>query len=203
MERNQTPMKTKVRSDGYSLWMRPSEENVHMLLREKMAGLAALYGTPTFEPHVTLVEQISIDLRTMARKTKKLADSLQPLRITLGEIGLSGNDDLCKSIYIKAEATDELLNAESIALKAFPEGKTTQAYQPHLTLLYASMPRKEAERLIREHIDRRKGKDHYGAIGFTVGCIDLAHTDREDISAWKVVKSFPLNGIQVPDWDGK
>ena len=158
----------------------PSGE-AYTKLKNLISQLSEKYSTPVFEPHVTLIGSVLGPEDEILSKTSKLASVIEPYRIKLRKIGYL--DEYTKWLFIKAEKTDEVMNANLKARDIFNRQDDSE-YMPHLSLMYSNLPLK-----IREEIITEIGEE--SNITFDVGAIHLFSTTGEP-KEWYRVKEFAL-----------
>lgn len=133
------------RVNTYSLWLMPSErlyEQLHSLIQQ----LSKPYGTPEFEPHVTLIGSITGDLETIILNSAKLASTVPHYEIVLDAIG--HRDEFYRCLFAHVQHTDAVLNAHIHARDVF-ENTTTEKYMPHMSLMYGTLDTRIKKRIIK------------------------------------------------------
>lgn len=129
-----------------SFWLIPREP-VRRRLASLITALAARYGTPGFEPHLTVLGDVMADPATAAAALRSATAGLGPL--ALGVRGVGCGEAFFKSVFIELSASTLLLRLSERLRAALP-GARNYVLQPHLSLLYAEMPMAEKEVLRRE-----------------------------------------------------
>lgn len=128
----------------YSLWLEP-EGNIGYRLEEKIQKLSKKHNTPEFDPHVTLLGNLTYGETELIQLTHTLANSLHPLELLLTKVDC-GNS-FYQSIFIRVEKSEGLRSARRLACKLFDIDETDD-YMPHLSLLYGDMSRGDKERIV-------------------------------------------------------
>lgn len=128
----------------HSLWLSPFGEP-KFLVQDRIKKLSDRYSSPLFEPHVTLLGGLHTGVTELVQLTDTLAGSLRPFDIVLTDAGYT--DTFFQSLFIHVAKSEELLNARKIAEKLF-EIKPEESFNPHLSLLYGDLDRKEKERIL-------------------------------------------------------
>ncbi len=128
----------------YSLWLRPFGDAAFSLKR-RIRDLSAKYGSPSFEPHVTLLGGLTGSEAVLRQLTSSLAASLHPFDIVLTSAGYE--DSYFKSLYIHVQKSRELMNARTRAEQLFGHN-ADERYHPHLSLMYGNFPQEEKERIL-------------------------------------------------------
>ena len=116
----------------FSLWLMPSGQ-VYDSLLDLISKLSTLYNTPRFEPHVTLLGNLSLPEAEMESKTKRLAGLIKPLTVTLDT--LASTEEYFRCLFANAQKTDQLLEANRSARTIFDVGDEPE-FRPHLSLVY-------------------------------------------------------------------
>ena len=119
----------------YSVWLMPGAD-VRNRVQNKIIKLSEKNKTPVFDPHITLVSNIIGTEKEVVRKTRKLAESLEPFMIRLEKIGFS--DDYFKCLYSKVKDNNLLKKANSAAKKIFGFEESLE-YDPHMSLMYGTV----------------------------------------------------------------
>lgn len=169
---------------GYSLWLVPDfGSEVYRMLEQQITDVANKYQTPNFLPHVTLLGGLVGDEKSLCDKTQKLAETLNPYEIKLGEVGSNGT--YFQVLFSKVEQTKAVIDANSLAQDIFEVDKAT--YFPHLSLAYGDFSLEEVALLKREIT-----QDNF-AVGksFLAREIELWRTEGV-VQDWYKVATFPL-----------
>lgn len=137
-------MNSKLPTLGYALWLMPSGE-----VRQRLAGtileLSRQYGTPAFQPHVTLAGSIVGPAREVTSKMKDLAGRISPFTVRLTTA--DGLEEYFRCLFVRVAQTHPLLSGNEAARAIFRLPKRP-AFMPHLSLLYGSLPSKEKETIV-------------------------------------------------------
>jgi len=116
---------------------------------QRLAGtileLSRQYGTPAFEPHVTLAGGIVGPAREVDLQMKDLARRLPPLTIRLTTV--AGLEEYFRCLFVRVAQTRPIMSANEAAREIFRLPKRP-AFMPHLSLLYGSLKSIEKERII-------------------------------------------------------
>lgn len=133
-------------------------------------SLAAEYGGPLFDPHITLLAQIpDAAEQSLVEKARELVQSAKPFQITLADADADTRDLYFQSLFIHIAPSEELtrLRAESSRIFGMTD---TVPYMPHLSLLYGDYP----EERRRKTIDQMRP---YAGESFIADRIFLYRTD--------------------------
>jgi len=178
---------TMAEARGYSIWMMPSEQ-VYDELSGLIMKLSGEYGTPKFEPHVTLLRGIESLEEDVSHRTSELAKLIKPFKIELE--GLDQFDDPFRCLFIKAKETPELTDANLKARNVFSGGMGA-IYMPHLSLIYGNLSKDMKETIILNLKKEKEGKEP--AYGFDVDKLYLFSTQGGP-DKWYKSGEFPLTG---------
>jgi len=185
MRANKSPelrigMNSKLPTLGYALWLMPSGE-----VRQRLAGtileLSRQYGTPDFQPHVTLAGSIVGPAREVTSKMKDLAKRIPPFTVRLTTVG--GLEEYFRCLFVRVEQTHPITSANAAAQEIFRLPKQP-AFMPHLSLLYGSLPSNEKERIIA-------ALDHRFELEFKATTLHLYLIKREPAN-WRRVATCGL-----------
>ncbi len=174
------------KTSGYSLWLTPDvASQEYRSLSANIAELAGVYGTPLFEPHVTLIGGIQGTEAEVRARTQELADRLSTFTVQLGAIGSRGSYH--QSLFICADPSGELLRANAVARGIF--SIDTGDYFPHVSLAYGDFSPEQLQSL-RTRL--ASGSPIPGTV-FAVSGITLWRCDGE-VREWKKVADVPFAG---------
>ncbi len=115
----------------YSLWITPSGQ-LKTGLQKIINSLADEYNSPKFEPHMTLLGDVEMDLESMVEKTKALASKLAPFQVELGQASFSTT--YFQSVFVRVKASAQLMRANLAAKEIFEQDNNV--FMPHISLLY-------------------------------------------------------------------
>ncbi|HKL18630.1 MAG TPA: 2'-5' RNA ligase family protein [Halalkalibaculum sp.] len=131
-------------SDKYSLWLRPHGD-IAFSIQQRINKLSDKYGTPSFEPHVTLLSGIRYGETELIQLTETLAGALSPFDLLLTKAGY--RDKFYQSLFVHIKKSSELMNAYNTALQLFGY-EADEDFIPHLSLMYGDISREEKERIL-------------------------------------------------------
>ena len=117
----------------YHLWLAPSGET-YGALAAVIRNLARELGAPVFEPHVTLMADLEGTEREHLRRTKALAERLEPTRIGLTEP--SYTDEFFRCLFMHVDPTPDVMRLRTLAAEVFE--CDPQPFMAHLSLVYGS-----------------------------------------------------------------
>lgn len=168
-----------MRAKGYSLWLMP-QGNKYQLVSNVINDLAIKYNSPVFEPHVTLIGEVSGDEHEIVEKTEEFASHTAAFTIQLENIDIQ--DYFFRALFIKAKASRELLNLHKNAKQIFSMQNIPE-YMPHVSLLYGNVSLEEKEKIIQSIT--------VPFTEFTVETIHLYRTKGE-VNSWYKIYEFPF-----------
>lgn len=108
--------------------------------------LSERFGTPCFEPHLTLCSGSVDDMDPLIKIVAEMAGELPPLSLRIKGIGCS--DDYFRTLFVAFEP-DSLLAGLHERLGEIIRRREGALFRPHLSLLYREMPLAEKETLAR------------------------------------------------------
>jgi len=122
----------------YALWLVP-EASAEERLISVIEDLSDRYGCPRFLPHATILGGLGGTEQELIEKVDSLAGELQAIDVTA--TGLAMEPYYFTSFYLKLEPSAALLLSYQKATQVF----TAKAgnFNPHVSLLYGSVPRQE------------------------------------------------------------
>ncbi len=127
----------------YSLWLKPTGE-----VRAELAGiisrLSREHTAPLFEPHVTLIGELTGQEDELITRARQLAGQLDPFTVQFGE--LSCLDEFYRCLFIRLQEATPLMQANAQARTVFHR-ESDGKYMQHLSLLYANLPATAKEKI--------------------------------------------------------
>lgn len=170
---------------SYSLWLMPTG-GISVKLAHMISQLSMDYSTPSFEPHVTLLNGIIGPEEEIVKKAAQTASMLAPYEILLTRVDYL--DKYFRCLFINVEKTSEVMNTNAKTREVFHEYITdrhlTAEYMPHLSLLYGDISSQTKEAIIK-NIGREWN------LTFEATSIHLFLTEG-DVKDWHKLKEFPL-----------
>lgn len=162
-------------SDKYSLWLRPFGD-IAFSIQQRINKLSEKYGSPPFEPHVTLISGLRYGETELIQLTKTLAGSLKPFDLLLTKAGY--RDKFYQSLFVHVNKSEALMNAYRTALQLF-DLEEQEEFIPHLSLMYGDFSQEEKERILSV-----MGREFH--IRFEVHSLLLVKTEGEP-DEWKKI----------------
>ena len=115
-----------------SLWLMPPPA-IGARLAALIQDLSARYGTPAFEPHITLLGGIGGGEKDIAARSAHLAAATPPLPLRLTTVDQRAEYFQC--LFVHVAGTDALARASALARTLFDRTRDPE-YMPHLSLMY-------------------------------------------------------------------
>ena len=167
-----------------AFWLMPSGE-AKRVFASVINGLAQKLDAPLFEPHVTLhgaelEEQRAIEL------LEKVACNSATLRLQIG--GIEFSEKYAKTLYVQFRSSaDASAMSDAIAESAGPD--SGYEFDPHLSLLYKTMPNEQKQELARE-IRIPLERARFDAVKLV--SVPSSIEGPEDVHAWRTIAERPL-----------
>jgi len=170
------------RARGISIWLVP-EGDVREKLAARIAELSRRYGTPSFEPHVTLLGGIGEGEGEVLRRGALLAASARPIAIRLSAV--RRGDEYFRCLFLEAERSPDLLAAHEHASDLLG-ARGRAPFLPHLSLLYG--------RLAAEDVSATDEALHAVAlpVAFEARCLEI-HRTEGTVPEWRRLAAHPLS----------
>jgi 2'-5' RNA ligase len=115
-------------------------------LSQHILRLAQRYGTPPFEPHVTLAGGLWGPLDKVRSLTRELASSLHPFPVLTGLP--AGEDVFFRALYLTVRRSRPLMRANRLAADLFSLPRLP--YRPHVSLLYGDLSARRKAAIIEQ-----------------------------------------------------
>ncbi|KAI3830660.1 hypothetical protein MKW92_030990 [Papaver armeniacum] len=171
----------------YSVWAIPPAD-VQERVKKVMKSLRSEFDGPEFEPHVTVVGAIELTESDALVKFKSACENLKPY--TANVVSVATGTFFYQCVYLLLHPTPEV-NETAIHCWNHFGYNSSNAYMPHLSLLYADLT--EGEKL------RAKEKavaldENFGTLSFTISQLALYKTDTADktLKSWEKVAEYNL-----------
>jgi 2'-5' RNA ligase len=161
---------------SYHLWLKLSG-GAYRRFASLIQRLAQEMKGPVFEPHVTLLGNVTGEEQVLIGQTKKLATALEPFQITLGTPDYRETYFQC--LFLHAVETDPLRLAHTLAREVFTH-EPLASYMPHLSLVYGVYP-VNRKRMVIEQLPRDLPKS------FDINAVSLIRTESDDPEDWHEV----------------
>jgi len=129
----------------YTIWLVPSEP-VYSQLKTIIDKLSQEYDSPTFQPHLTILEHIEMDPSEIKQKLETLNKDLAGLELSLGPISFSTTSARC--VFVRVDSTAKLMQLNLDAKKLF--GFENDVFMPHISLMYGDCDMKTREKATKQ-----------------------------------------------------
>lgn len=178
------------RARGIALWLVPEPAAAQPIAR-LIATLAKRLGTPSFDPHITLLAGLTRPAEEVVRRTEGVATGIDgPL--LLSPRPPEGTDEPFRCLYLPVGPTFNLLALQALARATFgvdPEGP----FEPHLSLVYGWLAPSERIALVGEIAAELPGRTRFDTL-------DVVKTEGP-VSRWSRIARFQLGGSPVAGQD--
>jgi 2'-5' RNA ligase len=135
---------TKDEAKNYSLWIIPLGSETYGKLATVISNLAGTYGSPDFDPHVTLLGGLKCKEADVKERTKALAVELCSFRVELDGIGK--RSERPRAPYLNVKKSPALAEANETARKFFGLGPDPN-YHPHISMAYGDFDEKTIQEM--------------------------------------------------------
>jgi 2'-5' RNA ligase len=167
------PKEKEPEGPRYSLWLMPEGEP-HRQFSDIIARLSERFGTPTFEPHVTLLGGLHGEERAIVSRISDIVRTMRPVEIRTST--LHSQDDYFRQFFVQVETRARV--------KVLAGGRRERPYSPHVSLMYGNVRYQEREALLME----MGGEIVTEFQTKTLHVVDTAGTPER----WRRVGAFPL-----------
>jgi 2'-5' RNA ligase len=116
----------------HSIWLMPAASDVAML-RRAVDDFAARFGSPRFQPHLTLVEDMERSAADLAPLIEAVAAGIGPFTAPVAAIAVSAL--FFRSFYARFVAKGPLLELKRRAIEKILPGDIA-GFMPHISLAY-------------------------------------------------------------------
>jgi len=151
-------------------------------LATTIAELGRRHATVAFEPHVTLLGELDLDEEALLPLVRLLARRLRPFGVRLE--GVETGPEFFRCVFLAALETPEILRAHARARETLGVA-SSEAYHPHLSLVYGRLDAEEREAARREAGSLRAS--------FTAEALHLVDTTG-DVVGWRRRERFVFGG---------
>jgi 2'-5' RNA ligase len=169
----------------FVLWM-PLPEAVRDRFARLIQDLARTYGTPIFEPHLTMLGGLEGEEMEILIQTARLARALKPFALKLTHADYLAEH--FRSLFVRAEPSPDLLHARRLAEQAFNK-TAADAFMPHLSLMYGDISENRKEAIIKDI-----GREF--KVECTIDRLELYRIDGVHPDEWRRVKTFAFGEKQ-------
>ena len=139
---------------AYSLWLIPSEINQKKYLSNLVKNLADKHLGPIFEPHLTILGDVQLELDELSEKVKRVAEKSPVVQLETSSVEYSTTYYQC--IFVRVKPTPELMQLYD-DLKDALELKKPSVFMPHISLFYGNLSYQERQEVVSSlQIDTQK-----------------------------------------------
>ena len=164
----------------YSLWLMP-EGAEQRQFADIITRLSERFGTPTFEPHVTLLGGLHGEERAIVSRISDIVVTMRPVLIRTST--LHSQEDYFRQFFVQVEKTRPLMETRA-RVKVLAGGRRERPYSPHVSFMYGNVRYQDREALLME----MGGEIVLEFETKTLHVVDTAGTP----DGWRRVAAFPL-----------
>ncbi|WP_421521783.1 haloacid dehalogenase [Ochrobactrum quorumnocens] len=139
----------------YSIWLRPAQDDLKFL-EEIVRDLSQRFNSTVFEPHATLVPDMSYSVEELLPKVISLAIGRRPLELLIEDV--TGSEAYFRSFYARLEKAPPLMRLKQDSLEISSEA-SLQSFMPHVSLAYgvddSTLKQTEMQRLANKLSGRK------------------------------------------------
>jgi 2'-5' RNA ligase len=132
--------------DVHSIWLMPAADDAAML-EGLVEELAARFGSPRFQPHLTLVENMERSAGDLTPLVERIAGDFAAFAAPVAEIGVSAL--FFRSFYARFDAQGPLKELKLRAIETILASDITE-FMPHISLAYGVDDTLEKREAVRE-----------------------------------------------------
>lgn len=125
---------------NYSIWIIPPTP-VKSTLSEVIKNLAEEFNGPVFEPHMTILGNIKIELPIIINGLQEVAKNLTKLNLSLGPASFSTT--YFQNALVRVNSTAELMRLNIDLKNKF--NLANDVFMPHISLLYGEQDMRTRE----------------------------------------------------------
>ncbi len=177
---------------GYSIWLGFQGDGA-LRLQTAISSLSRAFSGPNFQPHLTLVGDLEIDLKEVRRLAEIFRRTAMPVELIVRDVNISRKYFM--ALYLVVDIPSALQKArEQIARSVNPAMYELDA--PHVSLLYAeaelSALARHQEALREEFVGRE----------LAVAGLDIVQSSKSvPISDWRTVDTIQLMPPAAENFD--
>ena len=164
----------------YSLWLMPEGEEQRQFA-EIIARLSQRFGTPPFDPHVTLLGGLHGEERAIVTRISDIVRTMRPVEIRTST--LHSQEDYFRQLFVQVEKTRPLMETRA-RVKVLAGGRRERPYSPHVSFMYGNVRYQDREALLMEMGGELVSEFETK----TLHVVDTAGTPER----WRRVGAFPL-----------
>lgn len=168
----------------FSLWLMPTGE-VYVVLANLISDISKEHSSPRFDPHVTLLGELTGSYEEIESRASKLSVNLRPYAIKLARVEYL--DEYFRSLFIRVEETEDVIEANLRAREIFDRQRDPK-YMPHLSILYGDFPSATKDKIIG-----KIGREC--SLCFEVNRLHLVETSGRP-ETWRTARKFPFGSTE-------
>ncbi len=162
-----------------SVWLVPAREDEEELTTT-VNNLAKEHNSPIFNPHLTLMGDVSTTLEDLQSAIDGVLGNQPPFRIKTQ--GLDQSEAFFKTVFIKFELNDTLKNLFQ-ALSQRTNKQSIDNFKPHISLMYKLMPEEEKKKIVQS----LSAKNEYIIGAAYIVAPKLGDKDFLDVEGWRTL----------------
>jgi 2'-5' RNA ligase len=162
-------------------WLVPAAGSRRDHLADLIRRLADEYGTPAFQPHVTMVASFDEDADAAVGTLESLVSGVPPFEVAFSAVGQE--PVYFRSLYLRAEPSTRLTAMHEAGRRAW--ALDLPPYMPHLSLLYSDL-REEEKSPIPGRLGLRL------PLTITVDAVELWGDFGQPADRWRRIARVPL-----------
>lgn len=173
---------------GYSIWLNFCDESARKL-QSKIQCFASKYSCPEFQPHLTLVGDIELELDAVRQLANTFAESAMPSEITVRDVGIS--DNYFMALFLLVDIPSEVQKIREFAAQSVNAG-FYKLDDPHVSLAYGDLGlsslREEKKSLMAEFLNNKL---------YVRGLSIVQSSKSVPVAEWKTVEKIDLSFNQT------
>ena len=122
---------------AYSLWLVPNEETEQKYLSKTISELATKHKGPVFEPHLTILGDVNLELDVLCEKVNKVVQNTPVLKLETSSVEYSTTYYQC--VFVRVKPTPEMMQLYE-DLKVNLGLTSPSVFMPHISLFYGNLP---------------------------------------------------------------
>ena len=173
---------------GYSIWLIFRDESARKL-QSKIRSFASRYSCPEFEPHLTLVGDIELELDEVRQLANTFVECAMPSEITVRDVGISENYFM--ALFLSVDIPSEVQKIRKFAAQSV-NGGFYKLDDPHVSLAYGDLGlrslREEKKSIMAEFLNNNL---------YVRGLSIVQSSKSVPVAEWKTVEKIDLSFNQA------
>lgn len=163
----------------FSVWLVPQKDDEEELTNT-VNNLATEHSSPIFNPHLTLIGDVSVSYENLKSAVDETA--LNQSEFTVKSAGLNQSEAFFKTVFIEFEINETLKNLfQTLSQKT--DKRSIDTFKPHISLMYKLMPEEEKRKIIQSLSVKN---------GYTMGSLyivapKVGDSDFMDVEGWRIL----------------